>query len=410
MQAKPVGGSGSVKNPLESDLNFAGFKAVAMVCDNGATLPSTPVIGQWFLHTPTGRKILMQYDGSNWIPIISYGTMDLYVDNTDGTDDAVHGTGVDADAFKSPQYAGDTIPGFFSGNIIIHFNAETYSNLILRGKFPTGNFTITLQGTLVADATAAQDSSVQGSGATHGSITDAGAFTNHANKLLYSSNNAQYKIIDLVDANTATVVGVWAAAPTGNYTVYSWGTILGAITLDCPACPVYFYDIHFQGQILQSTKSAGYAYRCKWSGSMYSSVNNSSSPFSFFHIDTCFIDASSFTSFLARCDFGQLEIYYTKILATGALPYANIGFCSYLRTQCIVLDGTNKTPIRAIYVNGNAVCKMYEGPTNGYSIIRNFGTALTAETGGQISNTGTVTFTNNTTDKNAVAASYGYIG
>ena len=55
---------------LTGNIEFANYKAIAMVCDNGATLPSAGITaGQWFLHTPTGRNILYQYDGSNWISI-----------------------------------------------------------------------------------------------------------------------------------------------------------------------------------------------------------------------------------------------------------------------------------------------------------------------------------------------------
>lgn len=42
------------------DQSFAGFKAVAMACDNGSILPTSPANGQWFRHTPIGRDWLYQ--------------------------------------------------------------------------------------------------------------------------------------------------------------------------------------------------------------------------------------------------------------------------------------------------------------------------------------------------------------
>jgi len=132
-----VGAGTVVANPLLADLDFATYKAVAMTCDNGATVPTSPapVAGQWFLHTPTGRKVLMQYDGSNWINLASIGTMTVYVDKTDGTDSIDKGGAVDAGAFASVQYAVDRIPGLYGGNVIIYINAEAYDETVtIQGK------------------------------------------------------------------------------------------------------------------------------------------------------------------------------------------------------------------------------------------------------------------------------------
>jgi hypothetical protein len=134
--------------PLTEDLDFAKFKAVSLACDNGVTVPSAPVVGQWFIHTPAGRSILMQYNGTSWSSIMSFGTMTLYVDKTDGTDDISYGTGVDTNAFKTVQYAIDLIPPVFSGNVIVYITNESYSETVtIQGKNAAGAYTITLQGT-----------------------------------------------------------------------------------------------------------------------------------------------------------------------------------------------------------------------------------------------------------------------
>jgi hypothetical protein len=150
MLTRPVNiiGGGGITNPLTENLDFAQYKAVAMVCDNGATLPATPTKGQWFLHTPTGRNILYMYDGSDWIPIISLGTMTVYVDGTNGTDDLDKGTGTGTDAFASIQYAVDTIPGLVGGNVVINIASGTYSETVtIQGKTVCGDYTIDLIGT-----------------------------------------------------------------------------------------------------------------------------------------------------------------------------------------------------------------------------------------------------------------------
>ena len=199
MQAKSVGGG--IPDALTKDLNFATYKAVAMACDNGATLPSSPapVIGQWFLHTPTGRKVLMQYDGSNWVPIFNFGTMTIYVDKTDGTDNQNIGTGVDAAAFKTIQFAINQIPGLNAGNIIVNINAETYAEaVIVQGKMFSGAFSLTINGTLVSQEVVTSAVPVVGYLNQRGTVTKAGIFAGNAysNMLAYFATDAVYRVID----------------------------------------------------------------------------------------------------------------------------------------------------------------------------------------------------------------------
>lgn len=46
---------------------------------NGATLPTSPAANQLFLHTPSGRKVLMLYTGGAWYPVAAFGGLTLYV-------------------------------------------------------------------------------------------------------------------------------------------------------------------------------------------------------------------------------------------------------------------------------------------------------------------------------------------
>jgi hypothetical protein len=137
---------------LSGNLNFANYKAIAMACDNGATLPSNPVTGQWFLYTPPSRKVLMQYIDSAWVPIMSVGPMVLYVDNgnttgTPGTNDQSHGTAPGNSAFLTIQYAVDQLPGLLDGGVLILIAPGTYNESVtLVGKNEVGNNAIEIWG------------------------------------------------------------------------------------------------------------------------------------------------------------------------------------------------------------------------------------------------------------------------
>src|SRR3990172_4336 len=136
MLAKSVGGGSleqarAVGNVLAGDVDFATYKAVALACDNGATLPTSPVTGQWFLHTPTGRKILMMYDGSAWQPVWNMGSATMYVNGTSGTDSQDKGFGTGTDAFNTIQFAVNQIAGLVGGNILIYISGGTYAENVI---------------------------------------------------------------------------------------------------------------------------------------------------------------------------------------------------------------------------------------------------------------------------------------
>jgi len=196
---------------IDADVDFAKFKAVAMACDNGATAPAAPVIGQWFLHTPTGRSVLMQYSGTAWVPIISLGTMTMYVDKTDGTDAVDKGGAVDAGAFKTVQYAINAIPPLYSGNVLIIVNNEAYAeNLVFQGKCAAGNFYIELRGTM---STSVADTAATAGSAT--TITCAGGlgvngYQYQRIRITSGTGVNQWAIIKSHTDTIVTIVGEWA--------------------------------------------------------------------------------------------------------------------------------------------------------------------------------------------------------
>lgn len=118
----------------------------SLLCDNGATLPSAPVTGQWFYHTPTGRGILLFYNGTYWKPFRMMVATTMYVDVTNGTDAQDKGYGTGANAFKTLAYAISQLPGIIDENVTINLAVGTYTdvNTVLREKAFTGNYTLTI--------------------------------------------------------------------------------------------------------------------------------------------------------------------------------------------------------------------------------------------------------------------------
>ena len=144
------------------DIDFAGFKAIAMACDNGATFP-TPTEGMWFLYTPGNRRVLYQRVSSTWVPIFAFGSSLVYVATT-GNDTT--GTGESGAPFATPQGAYNAIPPLSSGDWYISVAAGTYTgNFVIGGKAFAGAYLIRVVGelNLVNERTVDSTSSYAGS-------------------------------------------------------------------------------------------------------------------------------------------------------------------------------------------------------------------------------------------------------
>lgn len=208
---------------------------------SGTTFPVSPSTGQLFSHTPTGRSILYSYVGSVWQPIRSLGAMTMFVSTT-GTNDLLHGTGTGTNAFLTIQYAIDVIPPIFGGNITITVGTGTFAESpIIRGKRASGNFTITINGTLTAgDALTASGNGTQGATSTQASFVDNVPLTPNAYqfkllKFTSGSNNGLYRPIETNSTTTISLSGrSLAAQPVTNdtATVYDWGTVISG-NMEC---------------------------------------------------------------------------------------------------------------------------------------------------------------------------------
>lgn len=384
---------------------------------SGATFPVAPNTGDFFLHVVAGRKILYEWDGANWQPIISYGSMAVYVDKTDGTDDLLHGTGVDAAAFKTIQYAVDCIPGMYGGNVVIHINGEAYSGtVVVKGKTPTGNFTITLQGALTTLSADTATSKIQGTGATQGSLTKVGAFGAYDNKLLYIATENVYRIIDSDTADVATIVGCFTDAANKVYKIYGWATTLDAIYIGEGQGGVVCEFMALLGPVALAYSwaevwpGARITFRyCSLTGRLFTSAAGTmTGKGASATILTCFLSAGATVRVLqSSCDF---YIERSKLLATAGTIIAATMMSYLFITLGTILDCTSK-PAGSIGLDviANAFTSLYSAAADGYCRIRNCNYGITAATGGIVIDTANIQYFNNTTNESATAASYGYI-
>lgn len=403
---------------LGGDLDFQKYKAVAMACDNGATLPTSPVIGQWFLHTPTGRSILFQYNGTAWSPIISYGTMTMYVDNTDGTDDQAHGTGVDANAFKTIKYAVDTIPGLVGGNVTININNETYNeSLNIGGKKYTGAYGITIQGTLnIHDSLTASGNGVKGTTTAQATFVDnlplvANHYDNQLLKFTSGDNNGIYRVIDSNTTSTITLTGqslVSDTATNDTSEVYNWGTTITSVRIFPQQTGITINNIYFNSSgvtiyadfssnlILNKVKTAG--------AGMAISLGVNSNISAYY----CLITNTIGTSCIYLSGASSLIMNNSKIIGfTGIGIEANINASINLNGGNVIDGITKGAGVTGIQVICNSSV-IYWCP-NVYNIIRNCGKGIYAYGGGQCLFTSSNNYINNTANETATAASFGYI-
>jgi hypothetical protein len=383
----------------------------------GTTFPVSPGTGDQFLHSVTGRKILYQYDGSTWKPVQGYGALTVYVDNTDGTDDLLHGTAVDAGAFKTINYAYSIIPPTYDSVQTININNETYNEMLILPrkigvKGESGyNCNINIIGTLNQNATATMDSAVVGTGSTRGSITDSGSMTGKANKLIYA--NSEYRVIDSSTSNTTTICGCWSGAPSGNYTIYNWGTkVTGVYSIygdrDHEMKGIYFKYIEFEGSNLDVLVTAGCALSfadCKFNKQVTAELNSS------ILFEDCYFYQ---TNEITATSNSSLEILRGKIdyhWGAGGFGLQAVRNASIYVDGGVVLEGNSVAAIACgAQMNGVFYFDPIYSTSMGNAQIRNWGTyGCNAITGGQIIGTATNQYASNGSDENATAASFGYI-
>lgn len=377
--------------------------------ETGSTVPATPAEGDFFLHTPTGRTVLLQYDGSNWQPIINYGSTTVYVDNSVGVDEIDAGGAIEAGAFNSIQYALDTLSGVYGGDVTINISAGTYAESIdMSGKYPTGEYNITFSGTLSLEESVSSATVAAGSGATQGTVTKASQFVGDSYRgyLCYFVTDDEYRIIDSNTDDALTVVGLCPSSTSQDVNIYSWDTTISSrfdlLTQD----NVVFTNINFTDRLV-ATNSSMTLSNCSF-------VNDG--------IELQVLNGSQVSSVLN-------SVFEQNGSSSGGYCVNAINLCSVRLDGCLLHNSTGATG-RGIQVAGmcsidilsgtkidqfqygvvaatNSVVTFYQ--TAGYDRIYNCTSGVYSTTGSMIVGTANNQYSGNSTDETATSASYGYV-
>lgn len=357
------------------DLDLQTYKAIALCCDNGFSLPTSPApkVGQWFLQDTTGRKVLFMYDGSDWIPIYNFGTMTIYVDGTNGTDDQNLGYSTGTEAFRTIQFAIDQIPPTNAGSVTVNVAAGTYSEAVTIGgkNFTSGSYTLTVKGAAFSSPviSATRDSYSQGGSSTNQPspdiLTDTGAFagTNYLGYFFTKDDSAFYPIVRQTGDDVIYIADNTITSCT-TYKVYAPPTTIISrtsgtnLTIGANQVNVYIYNIKF-------TNSG--------TGSTISTNEGSSSNFYYCHCQSGNVNAG--TSF-SRCRFTISNSWFYQANASRWCVTLANGTSATINYSGIYVSssGTCVRVNAASYLAGNLHCIIGTGTQQGWSLISSGGT------------------------------------
>jgi len=398
---------------LSGPVDFAGYSAVRMVCDNGASFPASPGQGQWFYHTTANT--LYQYSDSAWIPIVSHGALDLYVDGVNGSDSAGQGYGLSSDATATVQYAIDLIPPVFSGDVTVTIAAGVYSETaIVLGKQPGGNYSITIGGTFSEGSELTASAGVKGDQGTQGTITVSGAgWSSDEHKLKWikfeddtvtSALQGDIRVVYANTSDTLTIVGTFDDQPASGDTfrICTQGTTINNIS---PG----------QGQknvIVERVKTtagigaSAYTYQNINCCHIYHSTGLTIAPttFAYLQSNTCVFENIRI-SVSNRAQYFTYRDYHYHGTSTAVL-YAYMNSSITIR-HGTVIDGNNNAR-NGVQMGENSIFQPYSSNINGWNRIENCDIGLYVFTGAGTKQTDDILFSNNNTDKDVEASTYAW--
>jgi hypothetical protein len=358
----------------------------------GSTFPVSPYTGELFLHVVTGRKILYEYSGTAWVPLVGLGSVSIYISST-GTNDILHGTGTGTNAFLTLSYAISVLPPLITSSLIFHFGSGSYS---LSSFSNIACISISIHGTMSTLLSATSDAgSSYASGASLGDSTGTGWTVNaYQNKLFYNTIDSTYGI---VDSNTATdIYSNYGTDEYQDFEIYDWATTLSITTLTAPTCPVFFYNLYASVSYIHSTSV--YYYQCRLANTI---INQGT----ICRVIDCFCSSNTLSISVGMGCHGIIQ--NSKLCCPD-----NIGTILYNRGQLdcqgVILDGIAGAN-KATYGVDTAIGLVSLDSMYIYSIVRNCDTGVYSHNGGQVVDTVNVQYSGNGADETAVAASYGYI-
>lgn len=418
----------------------------AGVIGEGSALPTAAKTGQFYYHTPTGRKFRMGYDGSSWVPLFADGTTALYIDPTAGEDSQNKGTGTGTDAFATIPYALTQLPSSFTGDVVFNLANGTYtSGFTVQGKQAAGAYTITFQSTLTTyQSLTAGAGSAAGTGATQGTVVrGSGSWTVNEvqNKIIRFTSGVNSGISRLIDSNSAgtiTVVGVWPNGAPANgdaFVVEDWssGAIIAptsghAITLKNGNTKVILDRIYSNpgsanDALSVDDRTTWAAKRCRFNRGVSLYTGSKGSIGEFTDGQPCFLDGSAaygywqdrFVNVQGR---SEIEILQSKILCTFAAPFGyvygvntNNGSFTYLDNGTVV-EGQQTFGSSGINSEGLRHTDGSTGTVEGGYVsdvrVRGWDRGVRAQND-SVATTYNVSFSSNTTDESADGTTGGYI-
>ena len=253
------------------------------------------------------------------------------------------------------QEATNAIPGTNNSNVTVRISDGTFAEAVtIQGKTFSGSFGITYQGTkTVLDSLTATGASVQGSGATQGTVDrSAGTWTGSARqhkwvRFTAGNNDGEVRPIDDNSTTLITIVGVWAGAiGSDTYVVEGLGTIVqpasgNVFTLGLAQVGIAFRDLDLEGDssgygVQAASNSAASLTRCYSDPGIFAGGGSLSST------HCVYIGGARFNRVVYAATNGSISLTTCKVgvnvaSSTGVLPS---GLCSVNIREGTILDGS----------------------------------------------------------------------
>ena len=299
-------------------------------CPSGTSFPDSPVLGQWFIHAPTGRQYLYMYNGSAWVGVMSLSDASIYVDFALGADTQDKGFGTGSNAYATLGYAYGQIPASYKGTVTIYLSAGTYSEATtyITNRIPASEFsTITIKGTLSDITSFIATGGVLGSAATQSTVVCAGAgwvANAYRGKLLYCVSGANQGVSLVIKSNTSdTLVLVsnssFSPQPGDSYVIRDWATRFDSnskqvLNLSGVRNQIFFEDIYFKGS------SSNYSVGVSFSG--YPA-----------YFMRCYFSSYTLGAILVS-ELGQASLYFSFVDVTASTT----GILSQTRSNALIYN------------------------------------------------------------------------
>ncbi len=348
----------------------------------------------------------------------------LYVNKTSGTDAKGFGFASGASATATVQYCIDNlVPTIYSSNVTINITAESYAeDVVVKGKYPNGDYVIKFVGTLsVVLGASTVDAGVQGTGAVQGNIVDAnpawGDDDHNGLILLFDSNTTtgalqnQFFIIDTtVDAGDFLyIVGTFPAQPvTGDvYYILTWGTTIDSFSLGDGQKSVELWNIHLDDQVghdLTGAQCSLQRWYCKTSDAA-PGVYNAVGKFSNLRDDYCVAE-----NVRTKISQGFYRVVDSRFLGGQGGAVLEIGSNATAAITAGTVIDADSDNVEAVKITTGAIVEWFAGAAAGYQVVRNADQAgrsgILTEKGSGSNTTANVQFANNTADETTDASSW----